>query len=54
MIPGKRPADATPERALLLSQTLRVTEIAKLWGISRTRVYQLINKAEAPRVITEV
>jgi hypothetical protein len=43
---GKRPIDATPERALELSKTLRVVEIAKLWGISRSRVYQLLKKAK--------
>ncbi len=44
--PGKRPADATPEKALELSKITSVREIAKLWGISRQRVYQLIWKAQ--------
>jgi len=44
-IPGKRPADATPEKALELSLTLTQVEIAKLWNISRQRVHQLIRKA---------
>ncbi len=42
---GKRPPDATPERALELSQTLTQVEIAKLWDISRQRVNQLVMKA---------
>jgi len=46
-IQGKRPADATPERALELSKTLSQVEIARLWGISRQRVNQLIKKAKA-------
>jgi len=45
-IQGKRPADATPEKALQLSKTLSQVEIAKLWGISRQRVSQLIKKAK--------
>lgn len=43
---GKRPADATPEKALELSATLTQVEIARLWGISRQRVNQLIKKAK--------
>ena len=44
-IEGKRPAEATPELALKLSQTLTQADIARLWGISRQRVQQLIRKA---------
>jgi len=43
---GKRPFDATPERALELNKTLSQAEIAKLWNISRQRVQQLVNKAK--------
>ena len=45
-IEGKRPADATPERALELSKTLTQADIARLWGISRQRVQQLIQKTK--------
>jgi predicted transcriptional regulator len=44
-IEGKRPADATPEKALELSKNLTQEEIGKLWGISRQRVSQLIKRA---------
>ena len=44
-ITGKRPADATPEKALELSRSLTQEEIGELWGISRQRVQQLIAKA---------
>tara|TARA_Y100000310_G_scaffold149385_1_gene148662 strand:- start:2112 stop:2276 length:165 start_codon:yes stop_codon:yes gene_type:complete len=43
---GKRPYDATPEKALELSQTISQIEIAKAWNISRQRVHQLIKKAK--------
>jgi len=43
---GKRPADATPEKALELSKTYNNAEIGRLWNISRERVRQLINKAK--------
>lgn len=46
---GKRPFDATPEKALELSQTVTQTEIAKLWGISHQRVSQLIKKAKGEK-----
>jgi DNA-directed RNA polymerase specialized sigma subunit len=46
IVEGKRPLDATPERALELSQTMKQTEIAKMWGISKQRVNQLIKKAK--------
>ncbi len=46
-INGKRPYDATPSKALELSLTLTQADIAKLWGISRQRVHQLIQKAKA-------
>ena len=45
-INGKRPYDATPEKALELSKTLTQAEIAQLWGVSRQRVQQLIKKAK--------
>lgn len=48
--PGKRPADATPQKALELSKVLSVTQIGILWGISRQRVYQLIQKAKEKQV----
>ena len=44
---GKRPADATFEKALELSKTLSNAEIGRLWGISRERVRQLIKKAKS-------
>jgi hypothetical protein len=42
---GKRPADATPERARQLRERYSVIEIAKMWNVSRARVYQLLAKA---------
>ena len=42
---GKRPAAATPEKALELSKILSNAEIGRLWNISRERVRQLIKKA---------
>lgn len=46
-----RPLDATPERALSMYEEghLKQTEIAKLWGISKSRVCNLILKAKAKR-----
>ena len=46
-IEQKRPLDATPERALAMFREGKVkqTEIARLWGISRSRVSMLIAKA---------
>ncbi len=46
LVEGKRPIDATPEMALELSRSLKQTEIAKMWGISKQRVNQLIKKAK--------
>ena len=44
--PGKRPADATGERAIVLIQEgYTMAEIARLWQVSRQRVFQLVNKA---------
>ena len=46
----KRPRDATPERALeLIESGVHVSEIAKAWGIGRTRVYKLAQKARKAR-----
>jgi len=48
-IQGKRPADATPEKALELSKTFTNAEIGRLWNISRERVRQLIKKANSQK-----
>lgn len=49
----KRPIDATPERALAMYEEghLKQTEIAKLWGVSKSRVCKLILKARAQRAV---
>lgn len=45
-IEQKRPLDATPERALSMNNAgVKQAELARLWGISRARVGQLIKKA---------
>jgi DNA-binding transcriptional regulator LsrR (DeoR family) len=41
-----RPKDATPEKALELSQHLTQAQIANAWGVSRQCVWQLIQKAK--------
>ncbi len=44
--PGKRPADATGERAIeMMESGLTQSEIARLWQVSRQRVFQLVAKA---------
>jgi len=45
-IEGKRPADATPEKALELNKAITQAEIGRAWGISRQRVNQLIKEAK--------
>mgnify|MGYP001564809624 CR=1 FL=1 len=46
----KRPRDATPARALeLFENGVQVSEIARMWNIGRTRVYQLAEKARIAR-----
>lgn len=45
IIKGKRPANATAEQARKLrADGLSIIQIAKLWGVSRIRVYQILNK----------
>jgi len=46
--PGKRPVTATPERALELheKQGLTLVQIGLIWGITKQRVWQLIQKAK--------
>jgi len=48
-IEAKRPADATLERVLELRKSLTLAEIGKLWGISKQRVWQLIQKAKTKK-----
>ena len=48
---GKRPFDATPEKALELHEVLTLQEIANRWGISKQRVHQLVKKARQDRVL---
>ena len=41
-----RPDEATPERALALRKAgVTPSEMAKMWGISRTYVYYLLHRA---------
>ena len=43
---GKRPADATPEKALrMIEAGATYRELGKAWGISGQRVFQLVTKA---------
>lgn len=43
----KRPADATPERALdLYKQGWSMAQIGRLWDVTRQRVWMLIQKAK--------
>jgi len=48
---GKRPAETTPEMALVLSETLTQEKIGIQWGISRQRVQQLIAKGRLDRAL---
>ena len=42
----KRPADATPERALaLLTAGVSPAEMARMWGVSRPLIYHLLHRA---------
>jgi len=41
-----RPKDATPEKALELSKSLTLQQIADAWGVSKNRVWQLKQQAK--------
>jgi hypothetical protein len=44
IVKGKRPADATPEKARELRKLMSVDEIARGWGISSARVYAILKQ----------
>jgi len=41
-----RPANATPELAMKLHEDMTLQQIADAWGISKTAVWLLIQKAQ--------
>ena len=44
-----RPKNATPELAVKLHENMSMQQIADAWGISKNRVWQLIQKANSKK-----